>query len=395
MFSASFLALALPLLAAAAPTRLNKRAAADLVVLKFANVLEQLETTFYSQALSKFVETDFVSAGFSSAQIPIQQFTVIQSDESTHTSVLESAISALGDKALSTCQFDFSSVLTDVTTMAATARLVENVGVGAYLGGAALLTDPRLLNAAATILTVEARHQTMLNILGGGSAIPQAFDIPLTPPEVLAIAGGFISGCDTGITALPALKVTNSGPVTTGTQLSFSSSAINGSTDGMFCQMLAGGMFASISLPFSQCVVPPNLNGPVAIYVTSDAQPILSDVVDRASSSIVAGPTMAFIDIVTETITTVVRSSSGSSSGSSSSGSNSSSSGSSSSSSSSSATSTASSSASSPTASSDGSNSAASGSNNASAGPPPNMFTGVADGGAVTVNGWKNIPSGN
>lgn len=80
--------------------------------------------------------------------------------------------------------------------MAATARVVENVGVGAYLGAAHLVTDPVLLTAAASILTVEARHQTILNIINGGSAIPQAFDIALSPSEVLAIASPFITGCE-------------------------------------------------------------------------------------------------------------------------------------------------------------------------------------------------------
>jgi hypothetical protein len=79
--------------------------------------------------------------------------------------------------------------------MVANARVVENVGVGAYLGGATLISDPVILDAAGSILTVEARHQTILNVLSLGSAIPQSFDIPLSPPEVLAIAGGFVSGC--------------------------------------------------------------------------------------------------------------------------------------------------------------------------------------------------------
>ena len=83
--------------------------------------------------------------------------------------------------------------------MAATARVVENLGVSAYLGAANLISDPQLLTAAASIMSVEARHQSVLNILQGGSAIPQAFDIAFTPSEVLAVASPFISGCDTGI----------------------------------------------------------------------------------------------------------------------------------------------------------------------------------------------------
>ena len=109
-FSAAFVALVAPLLTSAAPL---KRAAnpTDLLVLselpsecpgkrclticpfaEFAHVLEQLETQFYTQALAKFQETDFTAAGFTSAQIPIQQFTAIQLDESTHTSILNVSI---------------------------------------------------------------------------------------------------------------------------------------------------------------------------------------------------------------------------------------------------------------------------------------------------------------
>ena len=93
--------------------------------------------------------------------------------------------------------------------MAATARVVENVGVGAYLGAAHLVSDPQLLTAAGSILTTEARHQTMLNLLsGGGTAIPQAFDIALLPQQVLAIASPFISGCDLGITRMFSCQYT-------------------------------------------------------------------------------------------------------------------------------------------------------------------------------------------
>jgi hypothetical protein len=104
-------ALAVPLLASAAPARfLGKRAAADILVFRkflytvfcslsknsrdislteFADVLEQLESTFYQQGLSKFKDTDFTAAGFSSSQIAIEQLTSIQADEATHSKVLQ------------------------------------------------------------------------------------------------------------------------------------------------------------------------------------------------------------------------------------------------------------------------------------------------------------------
>jgi len=56
---------------------------------EFADVLEQLESTFYQQALAKFHDSDFTSAGFPSSQIPIEQLTIIQADEATHSSTLQ------------------------------------------------------------------------------------------------------------------------------------------------------------------------------------------------------------------------------------------------------------------------------------------------------------------
>ncbi|TFY59858.1 hypothetical protein EVJ58_g5517, partial [Rhodofomes roseus] len=226
--SSSILFLAVPLLASAVPTFLKRANSADVTVLQFAGVLEDLETQFYTQALSKFQASDFTTAGFTDPNVPIQQFTAIGKDEATHLSFIGDALKSLGAATVSGCQFDFSSALTDVATMAPIARTVENVGVAAYLGAANLIKDPTILTAAATILTVEARHQTILNLVNNATSIPQAFDIPLTPNEVLAIAGGFISGCSTGITANTALAISNTGSIVAGTTLTFTSTALKG-----------------------------------------------------------------------------------------------------------------------------------------------------------------------
>jgi hypothetical protein len=114
---------------------------------------------------------------------------------------LEGVLKSLNEKPITSCKFTFDAVLKDVATMAAVARIVEFVGVGAYLGAAPLIKDPVILVAAGSILTVEARHQTILNVLSkNGTAIPSAFDIALTPNEVLSLASPFIDGpCDLGV----------------------------------------------------------------------------------------------------------------------------------------------------------------------------------------------------
>ncbi|KAH9175126.1 ferritin-like domain-containing protein, partial [Lactarius sanguifluus] len=277
--------------------------------LEFAHVLEQLETQFYKEALTKFQPSDFTAAGFTSADIPVQQFTAIQSDEAAHIAALESVITSFGATPISTCKFDFTSVLTDVKTMAPVARLVENVGVGAYLGAAHLIQDPVVLTAAASILSIEARHQTVLNMFQGGSAIPQAFDIPLLPQEVLAIAGPFISGCDLGVPANAALAATNTGTITTGTSLTSPFYVHN--TELPLSKCSSAGAPFSISLPLNQCVVPEGINGPVAVWVTKDDQPLNNNARDRGSNAIVAGPLMTFIDTKPESIGQLIRNQAG------------------------------------------------------------------------------------
>ncbi|KAK7061305.1 ferritin-like domain-containing protein [Favolaschia claudopus] len=305
-------ALAVPLLATARPIR-RAASANDALVFQFANVLEQLETEFYAQGIKKFQDSDFQAAGFSSSVLVSQALSTIQGDEAIHTTVIQQALKDNGADPL-ICKFKFGDALKDVPTMAATARAVELVGVAAYLGGATIIDDPVLLDAAASILTVEARHQTVLNIMSGsGSSIPAAFDIALTPPEVLSIAGGFIDGdCNTGITPANTLTITNTNPQV-GDLLQFQATNITG-TDGLFCNMMLGGMPFALSLPLDQCNIPPGVNGPVMVWVTNDPTPLINNVVDRDTITQVAGPAIIFVDTQPEMLGQMVRGS-GSNSG--------------------------------------------------------------------------------
>jgi hypothetical protein len=62
------------------------------------------------------------------------------------------------------------------------------------------------------------------------------------------------------------------------------------------CQFLAGGLPATISQPFTECSVPPNITGPMYVFVTNSSQPLANSIRDAATGTIVAGPAMIFID---------------------------------------------------------------------------------------------------
>lgn len=72
--------------------------------------------------------------------------------------------------------------------------------------------------------------------------------------------------------------------------------------------MAVGGLSFTISLPLSECVVPGGVDGPVGLWVTSDAQPLLNNPIDRATDKLVAGPTLAFIDTKSQLLSQMVRS---------------------------------------------------------------------------------------
>jgi len=158
-------------------------------VLNYALTLEHLEYAFYRDGLDQFSEEDFTAAGF--APVVFEYFGLIRDHEQAHVETLTSVIGDLGGEPVEEAEYDFG--YEDVAGFVGVAQALENTGVSAYQGAAQFLIDEdELLTAALTIHGVEARHAAYLNGLNEAVPFPDAVDSPLTPDEVLAIAGPFI-----------------------------------------------------------------------------------------------------------------------------------------------------------------------------------------------------------
>ena len=162
----------------------------DVAILNFALTLEYLEAEFYKQASSN------VSSG------ALGDFAaLVAQHEATHVTTLKKV---LGSKAVKKPTFDFGDTVTDSGKFAATAFVLENTGVHAYLGQAGSIKTPAILGAAATIVTVEARHAAAVALLVDATAVKGkkgitpdgAFDVPKTKAAILKAvkATGFITG---------------------------------------------------------------------------------------------------------------------------------------------------------------------------------------------------------
>ena len=130
----------------------------------FRSTLEYLEAAFYKQATSGSALTGPAS----------ELAKVITSHEAAHVAFLKKA---LGSKAVKSPTFDFGDTVSHQDKFLATAFVLENTGVSAYLGQAGRIKNPAYLGAAATILTIEARHAGAIGQLTGKKVSPDgSFD---------------------------------------------------------------------------------------------------------------------------------------------------------------------------------------------------------------------------
>jgi rubrerythrin len=160
----------------------------DLDVLNYALTLEHLEYAFYRDGIGLF------SFGQDSRGQSIDtNFAAIRDHEGAHVETLTGVITDLGGEPVAEATYDFGDAYSGPMAFMMTAAALENTGVSAYDGAAQFITDPDLLTAAGSIVAVEARHASYLNLLTGEIPFPAAFEKPLTMDEVLKIAGPFIA----------------------------------------------------------------------------------------------------------------------------------------------------------------------------------------------------------
>jgi len=279
----------LPLATLAAP--LIRRDTDDTGILKFLNVMEQVDTAFYTQMMAKFTERDFTEAGYSSMHVPKAIMQGILNDDTAHASFLSDG---LRGQALRNCKFKFDSVLSDVKSAMQAARVFEEVAVAAYTGAGLLLEDVNFRVATSSIITNVARHQSAMNVLNGGSDVPQSFGVALRPEQARSVLSPFISDCDLDIPAVAPLKLKSQ--LHAGVPIKFDMTNLPKDTP-LFCQILVGGQPQALPQPVETCSLPvDNINGPVYMFITDDAHPLASNILSQNHESIKAGPAIAFVD---------------------------------------------------------------------------------------------------
>lgn len=259
--------------------------AVDAEILQYALTLEHLEAKFYADALEKFSDDDFKNLGYSA--FARQRLLQIRDQEATHVTTLESVLTAAGVTPTAPCEYTFP--YTDLPSFLGLSNIIENVGVSAYLYKSQFINNKQYLVAAASILSVEARHQTLISSFVGKDPVPNAFDTPLTGSEVFSIAGAFITSCPASNPALPfksfpALTVTTASPAV-GQPVSFT--LPEGTTGDVYIHFINGLSDVPVLLENGQATIPSSLYGIIYAVASSSKDPANDD-------TTIAGP--AIID---------------------------------------------------------------------------------------------------
>ncbi|SNX84125.1 related to stress response protein rds1p [Melanopsichium pennsylvanicum] len=278
----------------------------DTQILQYALTLEHLEATFYNQSLGKLSTQDFENAGYN-ASVRDHIYSIGR-DEAAHVDFLTTA---LGNQSVSACTYNFSSV-TDVESFLTTARILEGVGVSAYLGAAQNITSKDAVEQAGSILLVEGQHQSYLiaQTNDGGNSIPSPFATPLDFKQVYSLAAPFIESCPESLPlqAFPTLSLSGgaaNGSFNPGQQVTVSYDSSNStssnstSTNGgntylAIIQGVTGPQFVSLDGSIngtSQVTLPSNLTGGQMYAVVTSSNNAVTD------DNTLAGPAVGYVNV--------------------------------------------------------------------------------------------------
>jgi len=189
--------------------------------VNYALSLENLESAFY-RAVNRVLSSDSDYLGLAAnngerfnLNVLHSRFLEIGSHEDAHVVTLTNLVSTLCSlipgvpncAPVSACTYTFD--LGNVNTIVATADLLENTGVQAYDGAISSLiqatplsldgtvTSASIVEAAATVATVEARHAAFLRTIRGLDPFPQAQDTATKPNDILCAARKFVTDYST------------------------------------------------------------------------------------------------------------------------------------------------------------------------------------------------------
>jgi rubrerythrin len=152
----------------------------DVGILNFALTLEYLESAFYKEAKSR--------AGASGDLKSL--INTIARDEEEHVGALTETIKKLGGKPVAEPKFDFP--YSGTAGFLKLAQTFEDTGVSAYNGAAPQIKAKEVLEAAGSIVQVEARHAAAIALQNGAEPAPLAFDPALAEAKVLKAVEPFI-----------------------------------------------------------------------------------------------------------------------------------------------------------------------------------------------------------
>ena len=159
----------------------------DVDVLNYALTLEYLESAFYQQGNAKALLTGKAK----------KYVARIGADEAAHVAAIAATIKQLGGTPVKAPSVNFGDAFASANSFLTASHTFENVGVGAYLGAAGFIKNKDVLQAAAGIFGVEARHAAIVgNLLGlkaEGGVYMGATETPITKAKVLADVAPFLS----------------------------------------------------------------------------------------------------------------------------------------------------------------------------------------------------------